>query len=72
MLAMLHSLASAATAESPREVWWLYGARNRGDHPFAEESRGLLKALVAHHKYIVYSRPGAGDRLGEDYDARDI
>ena len=28
MLAMLHALVSAA---SPREVWWLYGARNRDD-----------------------------------------
>ncbi|MGA3301414.1 MAG: MOSC domain-containing protein, partial [Candidatus Acidiferrales bacterium] len=34
VLAMLHALAGEA---SPREIWWLYGARNRDDHPFAEE-----------------------------------
>ena len=42
VLAMLHALAAEA---SPRQVWWLYGARNRDDHPFAQESRGLVQAL---------------------------
>ena len=41
VLAMLHALAAD---ESPREVWWLYGTRNRREHPFAEETRNLLKA----------------------------
>ncbi|MGO7205349.1 MOSC domain-containing protein, partial [Rhizobium ruizarguesonis] len=45
VLAMLHVLAAKA---STREVWWLYGTRNGREHPFAEEARGLLKAL-AHH-----------------------
>src|SRR5271155_2678920 len=40
VLAMLHSLSSAA---SRREVWWIYGARDRSEHPFAKESRGLLQ-----------------------------
>ena len=66
VLAMLHALAHAA---SPREVWWLYGARNRSEHPFAEESRGLLKALARSRSYFAYSRPGPEDRLGQDYDA---
>ena len=43
VLAMLHALAAIA---SPREVWWLYGARNRNEHPFAKESRELLQALA--------------------------
>ena len=43
MLAMLHSLSSAA---SRREVWWIYGARNRAEHPFAKESRDLLRTLA--------------------------
>src|SRR5207244_5777743 len=34
VLAMLHGLAATASA---REVWWLYGARDRNDHPFAQE-----------------------------------
>jgi len=65
VLAMLHALASAA---SRREVWWLYGARNRNDHPFANESRGLLKTLERGKAYVAYSRPGPEDRIGQDYD----
>src|SRR6185295_14214023 len=34
MLAMLHALAAA---RSPRQVWWLHGARDRQHHPFADE-----------------------------------
>ncbi len=66
VLAMLHALASAA---SPREVWWLYGARDRDDHPFAAESRGLLKMLEHSRTYIAYSRPGSEDGIGQDYDS---
>jgi ferredoxin-NADP reductase/MOSC domain-containing protein YiiM/ferredoxin len=66
VLAMLHSLAAAA---SPREVWWLFGARNSEDHPFAKESRNLVKALPRGKSYISYSRPGPQDRPGVDFDA---
>ncbi len=66
VLAMLHSLSSA---ESHREVWWIYGARNRAEHPFAKESRGLLQTLVNSRSHIVYSKPDAGDSLGTDYDS---
>lgn len=66
VLAMLHSLVSSA---SSREIWWLYGAPNRNNHPFAQESRGLLKSLARGRSYVAYSRPGPEDRLGRDYDA---
>jgi ferredoxin-NADP reductase/MOSC domain-containing protein YiiM len=66
VLAMLHSLSSAA---SRREVWWIYGARNRAQHPFAKESRGLLQTLVNSRSHIVYSKPDSGDNLGVDYDS---
>ena len=65
VLAMLHALASAA---SPREVWWLYGARNGDEHPFKQEVRDVLKGLAHGRSYIAYSKPSAVDRLGEDYD----
>ena len=65
VLAMLHALANEG---SPREVWWLFGARNRGDHPFAEESRNLVKTLPQGKSYIRYSRPSAQDRPGIDFD----
>ena len=67
VLAMLHALAAEA---SPREVWWLYGARDRREHPFAEETRTLLKALAHGHSHIRYSSPGPEDRPGVDFDAR--
>jgi len=66
VLAMLHALASVG---SRREVWWLYGARNRNDHPFAEESRALLQKLPQGRSHIAYSRPGLQDRLDQDYDS---
>jgi ferredoxin-NADP reductase/MOSC domain-containing protein YiiM/ferredoxin len=66
VLAMLHSLSAAA---SRREVWWIYGARNRGEHPFAKESRGLLQTLVNSRSHIVYSKPDSGDQPGVDYDS---
>ncbi len=66
VMSMLHSLAAE---RSQREVWWIYGARNRVDHPFAEESRALLKQLSRGRGYIVYSRPAATDKVGSDFDA---
>jgi ferredoxin-NADP reductase/MOSC domain-containing protein YiiM len=66
VMSMLHTLAAE---KSQREVWWIYGARNRLDHPFAEESRSLLKQLARGREYIVYSRPAAIDQVGADFDA---
>jgi len=66
VMSMLHSLAAES---SQREVWWIYGARNRVDHPFADESRSLLKQLSRGRGYIVYSRPAAIDQVAVDFDA---
>src|ERR1700676_432906 len=66
VMSMLHALAAE---RSQREIWWIYGARNRVEHPFAEESRSLLKQLSRGRGYIVYSRPAAIDQLGIDFDA---
>jgi ferredoxin-NADP reductase/MOSC domain-containing protein YiiM len=66
VMSMLHSLAAE---RSQREIWWIYGARNGAEHPFAEESRLLLKQLSRGRGYIVYSRPAAIDRVGADFDA---
>ncbi len=66
VMSMLHTLAAET---SPREMWWIYGARNRVDHPFIEESRALLKQLSHGRGYIVYSRPAATDQVGADFDA---
>ena len=66
VLAMLHALAAA---RSPRQVWWLHGARDRQHHPFAVEARGLMRALANSRSYVCYSRPGARDKIGDDFDA---
>jgi ferredoxin-NADP reductase/MOSC domain-containing protein YiiM len=66
VMSMLHSLAAE---KSEREIWWIYGARNSADHPFAEESRSLLNKLSRGRSYIVYSKPAASDQLGSDFDA---
>ena len=66
VMAMLHALGAEA---SQRPVWWIYGARNRLDHPFAQETRDLLAKLPHARNYVQYSRPDATDRLGVDYDA---
>src|SRR5262249_11186582 len=66
VMSMLHALAAG---RSQRQVWWIYGARNRSEHPFAEESRSLLDQLSRGRSYIVYSRPAATDHPEIDFDA---
>ena len=64
VLAMLHALADSRSA---RDIWWLHGARNLAEQPFAAESRSLLARLASGHQYICYSRPGPNDVAGRDY-----
>ncbi len=66
VLSMLHALVKAG---STREVWWLHGARNGDEHPFAEESRALLDRLPNSRSRVYYSRPGSADRQGVDFTA---
>ena len=65
VLAMLHALAGTG-----RDVWWLHGARSRAEEPFAAEARSLLAGLASGHRHICYSRPGADDVEGRDYQTR--
>jgi ferredoxin-NADP reductase/MOSC domain-containing protein YiiM len=65
MLAMLQGAASAMTS---RPVWWLHSARDRAHHSFAKEADDLLAALRVSHRWVIYSRPAPGDRLGQDFD----
>src|SRR5262249_27772879 len=66
VLAMLHALAAA---HSTRPVLWVHAARDRQHHPFAAEVRRIMSSLVHGRSYVCYSRPGAQDRVGEDFDA---
>ncbi|HET9875404.1 MAG TPA: MOSC and FAD-binding oxidoreductase domain-containing protein [Mycobacterium sp.] len=65
VLAMLHALAAGGAT---RPVWWIYGAQNGEEHPFARESAGLVQALSAARRYIAYSRPLPTDCPGGDFD----
>ena len=66
VLAMLQALAQE---HSDREVWWLYAARNGHEHPFAAEARALLASLPDARAHVYYSRPGASDLEGRDFDS---
>ena len=69
VLSMLHSIA-ATGANSTREIWWCYGARNGKEHPFVAEVRNLLNVLPQGHSFIAYSEPDEADRPGKDYDTQ--
>jgi ferredoxin-NADP reductase/MOSC domain-containing protein YiiM/ferredoxin len=64
-LAMLQALAQE---RSDREIWWLYGARNGREHPFAAEARALLASLPNARAHVYYSRPDPNDLKGRDFD----
>jgi ferredoxin-NADP reductase/MOSC domain-containing protein YiiM len=65
VLAMLNALADQ---HSDREVWWLHGARSGREHAFAAEARTLIHACPKSHTHVYYSRPGAEDLEGRDFD----
>jgi ferredoxin-NADP reductase/MOSC domain-containing protein YiiM len=66
VLAMLERLSAEG---GEREVWWIHGARNRAEHAFASEARRHVAALPGARSHVRYSRPGAADVPGRDYDA---
>jgi ferredoxin-NADP reductase/MOSC domain-containing protein YiiM len=65
VLAMLHALSEART---PREVWWVHGARDAREQAFAAEVDGLLAALPHAHRLVSYSRPAPGEAPGAAFD----
>ncbi len=66
VLAMLYALAAEQTR---RKIWWVYGARNSDEHPFAAEVRELLKSLPGSRSHIRYSAPKPTDRPTVDFDS---
>ena len=67
LIAMLHVLA---VDRSQREVWWIHGAHNGSEHPFAAEVRELLKILSGSRSHICYSAPAPNDRPTVDFDRK--
>jgi ferredoxin-NADP reductase len=66
VLAMLHALAES---HSTRQVWWLHAARDGEHHPFAEEVRRLMPEIARIRSYVCYSKPGAHDKAGNNFDS---
>jgi ferredoxin-NADP reductase/MOSC domain-containing protein YiiM/ferredoxin len=66
VLAMLQALAQE---RSDREIWWLQGARDGREHPFAAEARALLASLPNERTHVYYSRPDPVDLEGRDFDS---
>jgi ferredoxin-NADP reductase/MOSC domain-containing protein YiiM len=65
VLAMLEALTQE---RSDREIWWLQGARDRHEQPFAAEARALVAQLPNARAMTFLSRPGPADRPGRDFD----
>jgi len=66
VLSMLQALAQD---RSEREIWWLQGARNGREHPFAAEARSLLASLPNERAHVYYSHPDPNDLKGRDFDS---
>ena len=70
VLAMLQALAQE---HSDREIWWLHGARNGREHPFAAEARALarLAAERTGPRVLQPPRPGLTSKAATS-TARDV
>ena len=61
VVAMAHALASA---QSPRQIWWLHTTQDTTAHAFAAEVAALLDSLPNAHQRVFYTRgPEAPQRL---------
>ena len=67
MVSMLHALMRRP---SSRPVLFIHGARDGDHHPLSEEVRSLVADHEHARAHAVYSRPGAGDVPGVDYDTK--
>ena len=63
VLAMLHALAAASSR--PRPVYWIHGARNRGEDAFADEVARLMTTLPRARWSTCYTAPSPTDVLDE-------
>lgn len=65
MLAMLEQLAER---EPQRPVLFAHGARSSRDLAFGPHVRRVVAAGDQLRSHLMFSRPGAGDVLGQDFD----
>jgi ferredoxin-NADP reductase/MOSC domain-containing protein YiiM/ferredoxin len=59
VLSMLYQLAAVP---SPREVWWIHGARRPEEQPLAAEAHALLATLPHAHQHVFYSAATPAER----------
>ncbi len=64
---VLSMLATLVHQQSRRTVWFFYGTRDRSQHLFKAELETMARDNPHINLRICYSRPGASDRLREDY-----
>jgi ferredoxin-NADP reductase len=65
MLCMLNAIVERG---SPREVWLFYGVRNGREVIMRDHLRKLSQARDRFHLRFCFSRPGADEVVGNDYD----
>jgi len=64
MVAMANALYEA---KAGREVWFFFGARNRGEHMLKQEMDELATKYKSLRLHVCYSRPSGNDVQGKDY-----
>ena len=64
MVAMANALFDS---KSNREVWFFFGARNRGEHMLKQEIDELAAKFKNMRLHVCYSRPGQDDQKDRDY-----
>ncbi len=64
MLCMANAIAASS---SKREAWFFFGVRNRREHIHKAELEKLAAENENIHLHVAYSKPGADDVKGRDY-----
>lgn len=64
LLSILNTLAHQG---DPREVWLYYGVRDGSEQIMKAHLQTLREGHPGLHLHVCYSRPGAGDEPGRDY-----
>ncbi|MEM7442883.1 MAG: pyridoxamine 5'-phosphate oxidase family protein [Pseudomonadota bacterium] len=67
MVSMLHAVAVEC---GKRPVWFVHGARDSSHHALRDEVDRIVGDRPNISNHILYSRPGASDRIGTDYHKR--
>lgn len=70
LTALVSMMNWLVASESRREVWFVYGVRNRDEHAMFELLERVAQDNSNIHLIVVYSRPTAACRKGTDYNVQ--